>query len=316
MSLRVLVTGGAGFVGTNLVALLTGKTDWEVTVLDNEVSASRRNLEPYPVAFLSGDVRDVEAVREAVSGQDVVVHLAADTRVMDSIDDPTLNFDVNAAGTLTLLEACRRANVGRVVAASTGGAILGDAQPPIHEDLPARPLSPYGASKLAMEGYLHAYGGAYGMQTAALRFANVYGPHSGHKGSVIAEFIRRMTAGEEITVFGDGTQTRDYVFVEDLVHGVLQVVENRSTGVFQLGTGTPTSINDLLKLLTDVVGSNASVRYEPARRGEVRDTWCDVGRAKRTFGFEPRTDLRAGLAATLAWFKEHSSHGQPVGADR
>ena len=301
---RVLVTGGAGFVGVNLAAHLAAAGGWDVTAFDDESLGDRRHLEPYGTGFVAGDIRDRAALDAAMAGQDAVVHLAADTRVMDSIADPRRNFEVNVAGSFAVLEAARAAGVGRVVAASTGGAIVGEAEPPVHEGMAAAPMAPYGASKLAMEGYLSAFAGAYGMATCALRFSNIYGPRSFHKGSVVAHFLKETLAGRPLTVYGDGSQARDFLYVDDLVEGIRRALASDAVGVFQLGSGAPTTVAELLDLMREVTGRGPEVRHEPFRAGEIRATWCDIGKARAAFGFDPATPLRDGLARTWAWFRD------------
>ena len=301
---HILITGGCGFIGVNLVAALRASHDALIRVLDNERLGKREYLAQWDVEFLRGDLRDAETVERAVAGVDCVVHLAADTRVMDSIVDPDNNFAVNVMGTMNLLRAMRKAGVERIVSASTGGAILGEVPPPAREDMPPSPASPYGAGKLAVEGYLSAFAGSYGMRACSLRFSNVYGPHSFHKGSVVAAFFRAILATRPITVFGDGSQTRDYVFVKDLCRGILSAMEKGATGVYQLGSGIPTTINQLIKHIRAIVEPRHQmhVRYEEFRAGELRRTWCDIDKARRVLGYEPRTCLQDGLLETWDWF--------------
>jgi UDP-glucose 4-epimerase len=203
------------------------------------------------------------------------------------------------------LLAARDAGVGRVVMASTGGAILGDVEPPVHEGMIPQPAAPYGASKLACEGYGHAFAGSYGMQVTALRFSNVYGPRSYRKGSAVAHFFKQIRDGKPITVYGDGSQVRDFVFVGDLCRGILQALDAGVSGVFQLGSGRPTTINDLLADMKRLVGPERwpEVRYAEWRPGEVRRTYCDIAKARATFGFAPATALVDGLEATWRWFE-------------
>lgn len=299
---NVLITGGAGFIGRHLASYLTGRGDVAVTVIDNESLGGREHLDLDRVRFVRGDLRHRDEVREVLSGQDAVVHLAADTRVMDSIDNPAHNFDNNVVGTFTLLELCRELGVGRVVAASTGGAILGDVEPPVHEEMAPRPTSPYGASKLMLEGYLSAYSSSFGVSGCALRFSNIYGPRSLHKGSVVAHFFKQVLAGERPVVYGDGSQTRDFLYVGDLVEAIWAAVESDVEGAFQLGSGEPTSVNELLALMRGVTGLEIPVDHREFRAGEVRDTWCQIDKARAGFGFDPATTLEAGLGATWEWF--------------
>jgi len=301
----VLVTGGCGFVGCNLVEPLLKAGFGSVIVFDNESGGTRGHLGDLPVEFIHGDLRDAEAVDAAVAHADLVVHLAADTRVVDSIDDPTTNFDVNVAGTLNLLHAMRRHDKRRIVNASTGGAILGDVAPPVHEDMVPRPISPYGASKLAVEGYLSAFEGSYGLQPISFRFSNLYGTRSFHKGSVVAAFYKLLLRGERLPVYGDGEQTRDLLYVEDLSSVIVDALNHEVTGVYQLGRGEPVSVNQLIRQIAGVVGWDLSDRvdYLPARLGEVAHSYCDTSRARETLGFDPTTELSEGLTLTWEWFR-------------
>ena len=188
---------------------------------------------------------------------------------MDSIADPAHNFEYNVIGTFNLLELCRELGVNRVVAASTGGAILGDVEPPVHEEMAPQPTSPYGASKLMLEGYLSAYASSYGMSSCALRFSNIYGPRSFHKGSVVAHFYKQLLAGEQLVVYGDGSQTRDFLYVGDLVEAIWAAVQSDAQGAYQLGSGKPTTVNQLLDAMRAVTGSRPRRRLRrlPRRRG-------------------------------------------------
>jgi len=226
--------------------------------------------------------------------------------VMDSIADPERNFRTNAIGTFNLLNSMRRAGISRIVNASTGGAILGEVEPPVHEGIPASPLSPYGASKLAAEGYCSAFAGSYGFSATSLRFSNVYGPRSYHKGSVVAHFFKRILAGEDLVVYGDGEQTRDFVFVRDVCEGIHLAMRAAESGVFQLGTGLPTTVNQLLDQIKTMLGDQfgIGVRYEGFRAGELRRTWCDISKARSVLKYDPRTSLAEGLALTWGWFRE------------
>ena len=309
--MKILITGGAGFVGTNLVARLVKDPRHEIVVLDDESLGRRTYLAEFPgTRFVNGDIRDGARLREAMADCDVVVHLAADTRVMDSIADPSKNFCVNVAGSFELLQRAREAGVRRIVNASTGGAILGETEPPVHEGMVACPLSPYGASKLAVEGYMSAFTGSYGMNAISLRFSNIYGPRSYHKGSVVAAFYKELLAGRPLTVYGDGSQQRDFLFVEDLVEGIEQAIHSDVCGVLQLGSGRPTSLTELIRTLRDVVGASVEVdvKYQKFRMGEIHSTWCDISRARESLGFDPRTTLQDGLRRTWNWFLESSGH--------
>ncbi len=305
MTQRWLVTGGCGFIGANLLRLLAERGA-VVRVLD-DLSMGRRE-DAGDAEVIVADVRDDAAVDAALCDVDVVVHLAAHTRVIESIAEPLVSFDVNVRGTLTVLEALRRrGGVHRFILASTGGAILGDVDPPVHEEMPARPLSPYGASKLACEGYCSAYFGAYGMPTVALRFSNVYGPGSDRKGSVVAAFLRRVAAAEPMIVYGDGRQTRDFLYVDDLCRAVVAAAERDCAGqVFHVASGRETAIGDLVEAIRRVTGSGVTVEHRPARAGEVRRNCARIDRARAVLGFEPSVEIEDGLARTWRWFQTRS----------
>lgn len=305
MSGRWLVTGGCGFIGANLLRVLASR-DVPVRVLD-DLSLGRPE-DAAGTELIVGDIRDAATVEATLRDVEVVVHLAAHTRVIDSIADPLGSFDVNVRGTLTLLEAIRRRpGIRRFVLASTGGAILGDAEPPVHEDMPARPLSPYGASKLACEGYCSAYFGAYGVPTVALRFSNVYGPGSERKGSVVAAFLRAVRAGAPLVVYGDGRQTRDFLYVDDLCDAVVAAVERDCSGdVFHVASGRETAIGDLAKLVVRVTATSVPVEHRPARTGEVVRNSARIDRAHTVLGYAPAVGLEDGLERTWRWFQTRS----------
>jgi UDP-glucose 4-epimerase len=300
---KILITGGLGFIGTNLVSYLT-KLNHEIVVLDDE-SLGKRNHVQETIQFFKGDICDRSLVEKALEGVDAVVHLAAHTRVVESTQCPDYNFEVNVKGSFTLLSAMRDAGIKRLISASTGGAILGEVEPPVHEEMMPCPVSPYGASKLAVEGYCSAFNGSYGMQAASLRFSNVYGPRSFHKGSVVAAFYKQILAGKPLMVYGDGSQVRDFIFVEDLCQGIEQALQKpEATGVFQLGTGIPTSVNTLIENMRHVIGDThpIDVVYEDFRSGELRATYCDISKARRELDFNPSTSLKEGLKPTWDWF--------------
>lgn len=301
-----LVTGGAGFIGSNLIRCLAASSV-RIRVLDNLSAGRREDLAGLDVEFLRGDIRDTEAVDRAVAGVRTVVHLAANTNVVESIKNPEINLDINVRGTFNLLQASVKHGVERFVFASTGGAIVGDVTPPVHEGMAPHPISPYGASKLAGEGYCSAFWGAYGLRTVSLRFSNIYGPFSYHKGSVIAKFLRGVQAGKPLTIYGDGRQTRDFLFVGDLCRGIAGALEAPVPfgQPIQLGSGRETSVNAMVNLMRQVVGNGAfpPVEFAPSRQGEVLRNFVSIARAEKYLGFSPPTDLLSGLQQTWDWFK-------------
>jgi UDP-glucose 4-epimerase len=305
MTDTVLVTGGAGFVGAHLVRRL-GVAGHGVRVLDNFSTGSAAYLAGVPHELVTGTLDDPEAVARALEGVDAVVHLAARAGIPDSIADPLGTLHANVTATVALLDAARRRGVGRFILASTNAAV-GDHLPPLHEDLPARPVSPYGASKLAGEAYVNAYAASFGMAATSLRFSNAYGEWSLHKKSVVAAWIRLALAGSPLTVYGDGAQTRDFVHAGDLADGVIAVLHARPEAVagqvFGLGTGTETSVATLARLIADAAGGTIEVRHEPARAGDVPRSVSRIDKATHTLGWQPGVDLASGVRATLGWFR-------------
>jgi UDP-glucose 4-epimerase len=299
---RVLVTGGAGFIGSALVRLLTERGD-EVRVYDNLSTGSAELLEGTGAELIEGDVRDVEALGQAAEGHDVVFHLAAGTGVLPSIEDPFADFDLNARGTLAALWVAQRVGAGRFVFSSSN-APLGAGAYPASEEKPVAPLSPYGAGKAAGEAYCSAFQGAYGLEAVAVRFSNAYGPRSAHKGNVIPLFLKRMLAGQELVVYGDGTQTRDFVYVEDLAAGLVlaSTVDGIGGEVFQLASGVETSLNSIVSLLAEVTGREPAVRQDPARPGEILRNYSLIDKAQERLGYVPETALDEGLRKTYDWF--------------
>ena len=301
MKKKVLITGGLGFIGTNLVKQID-LDRYDISILDNYSNTSETPVDEN-VKIYEGDIRSREDLKMALKGKEIVIHLAAHTRVIDSIEDPFLNFDINVKGALNILEEMRLEGVGTIVNASTGGAILGEVEPPVHENIAANPASPYGASKLAVEGYCSAYSESYGIQALSLRFSNIYGKYSKNKGSVVAAFIKGIVQDRNVTIYGDGSQIRDYLYVNDLVTGIIGAIESGKSGVFQLGSGIPTDLSALLVRIKEVVPYEFSVKYEDFRAGELRRTFCDITKAREAFNFQPSVSLNEGINNTWEWFR-------------
>ena len=300
--MRVLVTGGAGFIGSNLVQHLAMRGSYDIVVLDNLSAGQEPPAFPRGVRLVRGDFTDTATLTDCLDGVGAVVHLAALSGVIDSVQDPRPSFEINVAGTFQLLELARAASVRRIINASTGGALLGDATPPISESMAPCPLSPYGASKLAAEGYCSAFAGAYGLSCVTLRFSNIYGPRSGHKKSVVAAFMKNIIRDERLTVFGDGTQQRDYLYVGDLVCGIETSLHRDLKGAYQLGSGKPTSLLQLIDTLRMITGKELDVHFESARAGEVHRTWCDISKSERELSYTAPASLEEGLRNTWDWF--------------
>ena len=305
--MRVLITGGLGFIGQNLATYLR-RLDKETTLvaLDWFSGATKAEKALFDEVYIRCFADD--EVMELYRNADVVVHLAAYTTVQESIAEPLRSFENNVVKTQKMLEFLRlNAPDTKVIFASTGGAIIGDYDGAINENIAANPLSPYGANKLAVEGLLSAYRGAYGLRSASLRFSNVYGPNSWRKSSVISAFCKMYLKDGRLKLNGDGLQTRDYIYVDDISDAIGRVILQDAQGVFQLGTGVGTSILEIANIFMTLDQSRQIEMFHvDALRGEVRHNKADIGRARSELGFEPAYSVERGLRKTVAWFKQHT----------
>lgn len=320
----ILITGGGGFIGTNLIKYLADKT-YQLRILDNLSTGKEENLRKLQIQYyrlsavdlIAGDIRNREVVNQAVKGADAVVHLAAHTNIVESLENPKEDWDINVNGTLNLLEACRKNKIGKFIFASSN-AVLGEQLPPVDESRIPNPLSPYGASKLAGEALGSSYCHSFGLKTISLRFANCYGPYSEHKTSVVSRFMKCALDGTPLIIYGDGKQTRDFIHAEDICQAIyLALVATKQTkmtmgsqswadepqpstldlygGVFQIGTGIETSINELAKLMKQITGQKLQIIHKPERRGEIRSNYSNISKARRLLNFAPKITLREGL---------------------
>jgi UDP-glucose 4-epimerase len=310
-SRRVLVTGGAGFVGATLVRRLiaSGHT---VRVFDNLSTGHPDHLTGVDAELVEGDIRDPDALDKALAGMDSVMHLAAAGSVVQSVTDPVMNFDVNVVGTFRVLDAARRAGVERTVQASTGGALIGDATPPVDERSLPKPISPYGASKLAGEGYAYSFAKAYDLRTVALRFANVYGPWSARKRGAITTFFNRLHAGEPLVIYGDGSSSRDYIHVDDISSALQRALELDLPGgtVLHISSGVETTAQELAELCRSAAGRpDHPIEYQPTRRGEVDRNFANYELAEKLIGYAPTIAREDGLPSTWEWFNEYVFRG-------
>lgn len=308
--MRILVTGGAGFIGSTTVDALVEAGAGEVAVLDNLSSGKREQVNP-AARFHHVDLRDADAVRDVVEREkpEIIYHFAAQMDVRRSVADPPFDAQVNLVGFLNLMEAARQNELKKVIFSSTGGAIYGEQEAfPCGEDHPCRPVSPYGVAKFATEAYLFFYRAQYGIDYLALRYANVYGPRQDPHGEagVVAIFSERMLRGERCTIFGEGKPTRDYVYVGDIVRANLAALEARPSGIaLNIGTGLETSTQKLYETIAAVAGETRPPLYAPIRPGEQLRSVISPARAGRELGWRPEKELRAGLAETFAYFKQH-----------
>jgi UDP-glucose 4-epimerase len=303
--MKAVVTGGAGFIGSNLVDALLERGD-EVVIVDNLTTGKRANVEQAlanGARLVEADIRDGQALRDLFEEvrPDVVFHFAAQIDVRRSVSDTPLDAMVNVVGTINVLEAALAVGA-RVVNSSTGGAIYGEGKIiPAPEDHPAEPEAPYGQSKFAAEGYLELYRRLHGLSTVSLRYGNVYGPRQDPLGEagVIAIFCGKLIDGSKPKVFGDGTQTRDYVFVGDVVAANLAAGDSQATGSFNIGTGRQTSVLDLVEALRAHTDGDFEPEMAPERPGEVQHIALDYTRAREELGYEPKVGLEEGLEITL-----------------
>jgi len=307
--MKALVTGGAGFIGSNLTDALLARGD-EVIVVDDLSTGRRENLEPglaNGATLVEADIRDREALEELFGRErpEVIFHLAAQIDVRKSIADPAFDASINVGGTANVLEAARVAESRRVVFSSTGGAIYGEGdgqQLPLAEDAPLAPEAPYGQSKFAGEGYLALYERLYGLSSVPLRLGNVYGPRQDPLGEagVIAIFCGKLREGGRPTVFGDGKQTRDYIYVGDVVSAMLAAADAETTGPINVGTGIETDVLELVSALGELGGNGGfEPEFAPPRTGEVQRISIDPGRAERELGWRAEMGLAEGLRVTL-----------------
>ncbi|MGI8695625.1 MAG: SDR family NAD(P)-dependent oxidoreductase [Mycobacteriales bacterium] len=303
---RVLVTGGAGFVGATLVRRLVA-SGYPVRVLDNYTTGAAEHLDGVDAEQVEGDIRDAAALDNALVDVDSVVHLAAAGSVVLSVQDPATNFDVNVLGTFQVLDAARRAGVERTVQASTGGALIGDATPPVDERSLPKPISPYGASKLAGEGYAHAFARAYDLRTVALRFANVYGPWSARKRGAMTLFFRAIDSGEPIIIYGDGTASRDYTHVDDICAALQLALESDVDGgtVLHIASGIETTVRELADVCCAAAGKpDQPLEFRPKRPGEVERNFASYDLAREVLGYRPQISREDGIRQTWQWFQE------------
>ncbi len=305
--MNTLVTGGAGFIGSNIVRLLV-EEGHQVTVLDNLSSGYGCNLDAFPgVRFIEGDIRDEATVNRATAGVEVVFHVAASVGNARSIERPIEDSEINVIGTLRVLEAARQAGVRKIVQSSSAG-VFGELKTlPIGEDHPAEPDSPYGASKLAAEKLCLAYRKIYDLEVVCLRYFNVYGINQRYDayGNVIPIFAHRMLQGMSLTIFGDGEQTRDFINVRDVALANYQSAIGKGvSGAFNIGSGTRVTINRLARLMSEVAGIPTVIEYGPARSGDVRHSLADISAAREVLGYKPSVELQEGLNEYMQWTKQ------------
>jgi UDP-glucose 4-epimerase len=308
---RYLITGGAGFIGANLAHALVSRGE-TVCILDDFSTGRLQNLSGIEdqVEILRGDIRDSATVARAVAGVEVILHQAALNSNPRSIQEPLLTSDVNVGGTLTLLQAARAAGTRRVVYASSS-SVYGDVSGlPKTEDMPTAPKAPYGVSKLAAEQYCRVFAQVYGIATVSLRYFNVFGPRQhpdSEYAAVIPRFLRRMLAGKRPVIFGDGEQSRDFTPVDNVVAANLLAAESRKGlgEIMNVAGGQPSTLNQVVAWLNELLGTNLPPVYEPPRPADVRHSYASIRKAETLLEYRPHLDVREGLRRTIEWFKIH-----------
>lgn len=319
-----LITGGCGFIGRALATNLLAEDGHSVRVLDNLTTGTRDDLRTVsdfaelskgsdfsdwsaPLSLLPGDILDTGDIAAAITGAQLVIHLAANTGVPQSVKDPVKDCRTNVNGILNMLEACRTQNIKRFVFSSSG-APLGVQTPPLNEEMAPHPASPYGASKLAGEGYCSAYYHSFGVETVVLRFGNVYGEGSGHKTSVVAKFIKQAMAGEKLEIYGDGSQTRDFIHIEDLIRAIRSAARTPAIGgeTFQIATARETTVAEMTEQLLTAMQAEGmdspEVFYGPTRTGDVARNYSDTSKALDRLAWKPEISLQNGLRQTVRFF--------------
>jgi UDP-glucose 4-epimerase len=301
---RALVTGGAGFIGSNLVRGLLERGD-DVRVLDNFSTGNRVNLAELDVEIVEGELRSYERVHNAVRGREVVYHLGALGSVPRSVQDPLTSSAVNVEGTLNVLLAARDEGVRRVVFASSSSVYGAQTSLPVDESLPTDPISPYGVAKLAAERYCVSFSRVYeSFETVVLRYFNVFGPRQSpfsQYAAMVPLFITAIAAGEQVTIFGDGEQSRDFTYVANVVDATVRAADARGANgrIFNVAAGSPASVNDVAAAIGRIVGRRVEQTYAPPRPGDIRNSWADVSAAREILGYTPSVGLEEGLQRTI-----------------
>ncbi|MCC7555710.1 MAG: SDR family oxidoreductase [Methanoculleus marisnigri] len=312
-NIRILVTGGAGFISSHIIEKLLGDGH-EVVCLDNfdpyyDPEIKRNNIQPFLTdknfSLEVADIRDKKILTRLLEGTDYVFHEAAQTGVRISVEDPMKSHEVNATGTLNLLEAARESGVEKIINASSSSVYGTVEYLPFDEDHPRRPVSPYGVSKLAAEEYCRVFSELYGLKTVSLRYFTVYGPRM-RPDLAISIFTRRALANEPITIFGDGTKTRDFTYIEDIARANL-IAMQKGEGAYNIGGGRRVSIQTLAEKIIETTGSASEIRYANAVKGDAEHTFADTKQAERHLGWRPQVSLEEGLRRYAAWVSNSRS---------
>jgi len=310
---RYLVTGGAGFIGSNLARYVLDKGH-DVTVLDNLATGKRENLAEIAerITFVEGDIRDADAVDRAMDGCCAIFHEAALGSVPRSVEDPVTSHDVNVNGTIMVLERARAAGIRRIVFAASSSAYGDRVESPKHEEMDPRPISPYAASKIACEAYMQGYAASYGLETVSLRYFNVFGPRQdpfGAYAAVIPAFVSSLLAGKRPVVFGDGEQSRDFCYIDNVCHanwlGATAPAEVCDGRAVNIACNQRTTLNEILTQLGALMNVEVEADYQPERAGDVKHSLADIRLAQERLGYEPQVLFEQGLASSIDWYREN-----------
>lgn len=303
--MKILVTGGAGFIGSNLVKLLSKNKRNKIIVIDNFSKGSINYLKGYNLKIHKGDIKNYNFLKRIFVKIDCVIHLAAGTSVIESIRDPLSNFRENLIPTLNLLNLSKDKKVKKFLFASSGGAIIGEKRNILNENMVPAPSSPYGASKAACEAFCIAFSKSYDLNVKCLRFSNVYGPNSWHKKSIVATFYKNILRNKKTTIYGDGTQTRDFIFVDDICKGIIKSMNSNYNGIINLGAGKSYNLKYLIKNIKKITKSRIKIKYQNFRKGEIKKAKIDNSRAVSLIKFRTSQSFAGGLKSTWEWFNSY-----------
>jgi len=302
--MKYIITGGAGFIGSHISEMLA--EDHEVVIIDNQSSGKTENVDHLPVQFEMGTITDISFLKHIFKGADGVFHEAAITSVPRSVEKPLPTHDVNCTGTLNVLIAARDMGIKKVVFASSS-AVYGDTPKlPKRETMLPCPSSPYGVSKLTGEHYCKVFSDLYGLQTVSLRYFNVFGPRqdpNSEYSAVIPKFITRILRNESPVIYGDGTQTRDFIYVKDVAMANIQAMNTGASGIFNIAYNQQIDLNTLAAMIMDITGNNVPILYEPPKAGDIHNSFADISAARKYLHFNPQFTVKSGLEETITWYR-------------
>mgnify|MGYP001229171316 CR=1 FL=1 len=316
--MKIVILGSEGFIATNLCFLLREKYEAELELIGIDSGTNGSNNKQFTSSFCKHfaiDLNDSDALSDVIKDSDLIIHLAAKGNVIESIENPLINFESNVKATISLLEAMRKSNCSKIIFSSTCGALMGNTPPPVSEESIPRPISPYGSSKLACEGYLSSYAETFDIKSIILRFGNVYGPYSLHKKGVINKWIKQLINSEDIIIFGKGTSSRDFINVGDICSGIDKSIKRIfSKGdidkfeIFHLANNEEINLKNLYEILSSIIPSNSKLIFKPERKGEVIQNFSKYNKAMRILDFSPKIGLEKGLKDLYKWIDKYDTN--------